>query len=287
MKASEAQVNILTTVATLRYTNLAKIKANARGMKMKLQNYLIVFIFLVYAQYCPAHNEPGRNRNTFKNSNSDSTEIQKQTVQSIKQRFGPDVIIRMDVKSNGVINGLLGKGLNKGLTETDPQRRALQFLELNKDLFLIENPKEQLQIANTDPATMGTHSIYIEQVEKGLKVFGGSYVFNFIKDSDGIPQITGFIGNFRPMARGMNTTPSISAEQAVQIAMGDSVCQGKNPSLSRDPWLYIREFNRQLKLVWYFSLKGINSCESNKYFFIIDAQNGKVLWAGCYNEMPG
>lgn len=251
---------------------------------MKPHKYLIIIALLLFTRNCPAQNTSSKNLDTLQSSNYDSTEIQKQTVQSINQRFGPD-IKRLDVKPNGVINSLISKGLNKRLTETDPEKRVLQFLEMNKDILHIENVKEQITILKNDQKLTDRLNIAVPQVENNIHVIDGVFFFSLSKNPSGVTLIDGLSGRFCPEARGICTIPAINAQAAEQVALTDTICIGQNPTLDGSPLLRIKLYKDQAKLVWFVSLKNIYSCKSGTYDFYIDAQDGTVLGTRCF-EMP-
>jgi Zn-dependent metalloprotease len=246
--------------------------------------YLTITVFMILSfQYCTAQDiQMDRPKEIV---NTDSTEIQKNIVQDIRNRFGSNIKMRMSsVNSKGIISGLSGFELNKDLTATDPRKRAFQFLEMNKDILRIENPREQFEISQHDPECNDEDCVTLEQVEKGVMVFGGHVEFRFIRDSSGVMEIEGFRSHICPDTRGINTFPAISEERVRQIALGDSICKGFSPSLNPAPFLCIKEYNQVFRLVWLVNIKNINICESKVYDFTIDANDGKVLWAGCYKR---
>ncbi len=246
---------------------------------------ILASMSLIFARYGISQVDSGREPEIAPKPNRDSTEIQKQTVQAIMERYGPD-LRGLSVNSKGIVYGFFGSNLNKGLTAKDPKGRVFQFLEINKDILKIENPKKQLRFVDYDRTELKFPDVSLEQVENDVLVWGGLYNFRFIKDSSGVYQIRTFMGNFFPEASAINTKPSISADRALQIAFEDTICREENPSLDRAPTLYIRDYDKQLKLVWSVNLNGINTCETKIYIFNIDAQSGKVLASGCRHNMP-
>jgi Zn-dependent metalloprotease len=185
------------------------------------------------------------------------------------------------INDNGIPTRLEGH-LSDGITATDPVEMAYQFFELHKDLFQLDNPKKELLLksCNTDKCVGNTH-VSLDQVVNDIKVRYGGYALHF-KSNGSLYYLNGAID---PEARKVDTTPSISAEQAKQIAASNPDYEYNNPYFN-DVELLIAHFEDGYHLVWRFFLGEITAdfrdqggLVQTKYdfFYIIDAKTGDIL----------
>jgi hypothetical protein len=206
-------------------------------------------------------------------TNPDTTDAQRATLRLIWERFG----INCCVNRNGVLTGLFGDRINLGLTSNDPVERVYQFLERNRDLLNLENPREELLLKRCSRNDNGTGHVHLYQKANGIIVNGSFYHFIFTTDPDsqGI-RLYELEGAYYPEARFINTIPAISQAQAESIAVHDPRHNGAIPNI-RNTKLLIMGIDGSLRLVWQMAVT--NGAFGGSAGYIIDAQSGAILAA--------
>ena len=158
---------------------------------------------------------------------------------------------------------------------SDRVEDSYRFLELNKDKFQLENPRQELKlrgvIGPAKYADIKTTAVKFDQVVNGIKVASEGFTIQF--ESGGAYYFCH--GQIDTSARHVNTNPSISQSQAEQIAFNDTLNFGTNPK-AVDIELIIARFNSDLCLVWTF---GVTNNRGGSWKYLIDAQTGKILFA--------
>jgi len=191
----------------------------------------------------------------------DSAAIRIQNVKALAiGRFGD----RIKFDKYGIPIEITGN-LSKGLTGTDVVEKAYQFFEINKDIFQIDQPRQELVIGEVIKEATSTVKFY--WVLNGVKVQYGGYFLQFSRDGS----LYNVEGQVDPEARSINTKPSISEEQAKQIAINDSLNAGK-PAEIKEMELLIGRFKGEIKLAWTFYLTN-----SLSWHYAIDAHTGEIL----------
>ena len=206
----------------------------------------------------------------------DSTDIQRAKVRALMERFrfrfgyGGGAGVQRD----GRIIGLERLELNIGLTSRDPVERIYQFLERHEDLFGMQNPRQEL-VLRGNGFRGNSGRVRFEQVVGEIPVRHGFFDFMLEADSGG-PTISSLQNNYYPAARDVNTSPSITMEQAEQIALADTAHEGKSTAIYGTPQLMIADVEEALHLVWYLDVDGGGYMGASHY--LIDAHTGQVLY---------
>jgi hypothetical protein len=207
----------------------------------------------------------------------DSSEVQRQMVRLVIERFGL-ALGRGDglaVNRDGIVTAIRGRAINRGLTAIDPTERANQFLEMHRDLFGLESPRQELVVERST-----TRTVVFQQMANGIPVILGrslirlaqvGYTFHFRPDSSLIER---FGGEIYPEARNVSPNPAISREQAIAIAQSDTAHGGQPTEVSVAD-LYIAKFDDGCRLVWRLGISGGGYGGAGIYF--IDAQSGAIL----------
>ena len=180
-----------------------------------------------------------------------------------------------NVADDGTIASLSGKTLGLGLTEPDTIDRIYQFFELYKELFQIENPREELSVLRFARNQYGYHSIKFEQMVRGVKVRYSGFIVSLCPDTSFIDAVNGMI---HPQARSVNTVPDISADQAIIIAKADPA-HGDSVTYANKPELLIAKVGDIYHLVWKLGIGGGGYHGSASY--LIDAHTGEILEVKC------
>ena len=132
------------------------------------------------------------------------------------EEFGVGKLESVRLNEDGTVYSIYGD-INRGITATDPVEQCYQLLELHKDLFGLVNPREEMQSYRADERV-----VKLQQYHLGLKVQHGGYNVHF---RDG--KLTGLNGHVYPQARQVHSaTPTITKEQAFQIAKADILLNG-------------------------------------------------------------
>ncbi len=215
-------------------------------------------------------------------SEYDSTEVQKQVVDTIIHRFQMTRWegIRINVDKDGKVGYISRIVGNTGITSSDLIEGTFQFLEKNRDLFDIENPRLEFVFERIDTSYGHTGkeiNVGLSQVENGIEFlyhFSG-FRANFQPDSAGNYKLYSIFASIYPEARTINPKPTISAEMAKEIALNDSVNIGCDPKVAREPTLCFCKFDECIYLAWETLILGkVGLCGGT---YLIDAHSGNIL----------
>jgi len=206
---------------------------------------------------------------------SDSTDAQRATVQKIRGRFG---ITNAPVDKNGVITGIrdyLDNYIPLPMAGDDQLEWVYQFVDQNRDIFQLENPRQELSLRYSTTSRNGLVSFDFDQVVNGIKIRNGFLGMLIIPDSAIIKSMNCKIF---PQARSVNTTPNITREQAIDIALSDTAHTGIPPEIypnranvGPDPQLIIQIRDDIPHLVW-----PVHVYVGGPTYYI-DAHSGEVL----------
>jgi hypothetical protein len=243
---------------------------------------IVAFCLVVAMSAYAERNNPSQQPPIQPLDDPDSTEVQRQMVRLVIARFGLVIPCGegLGVNRDGIVTGIRARAINRGLTAIDPTERAYQFLELHRDLFGLENPRQELVVERST-----TRTVVFQQMANGIPVILGrslirlapvGYSFHIRPDSNLIEE---FGGEIYPEARNVNPNPAVSREQAIAIAQSDTAHGGQATEVS-GARLYIAKFNEGCRLVWRLGLSGGGHGGAGLYF--IDAQTGDIL-----NVIPG
>jgi len=175
--------------------------------------------------------------------------------------------MRFQLDKNGIPISIEGE-LSKGITAIDPVEMAYQFFELNKDLYRIESPRDELIVKGIiEGGELGT-TIKLGQVVGGIRVDSRGFILQYGRAK----KLWCVDGQIDPDARQVDATPKITFEQAFQIALADTLDHGPKP-VPLNQELVIMRFKDGLHLVWDF---GMNTGRL-PWHYTIDAHTGEIL----------
>lgn len=155
--------------------------------------------------------------------------------------------------------------------------KAYQFIENRKDIFKLENPRDELILkrASIRPDRQNNAVIFTHAVN-GVKVLGAGYTIRLKADG----KVFDFSGMIHPEAKKVDTTPRISKQQVIDIVIkeaGEGDPDADDPPV-KDPELLIAKFDDEFILIWFTGMGySAKYGTSGNYFYYIDAQNGEVL----------
>jgi Zn-dependent metalloprotease len=238
------------------------INKKIKGANMKTIKFIFLLVVMtaITINYCLS----SESNNQAKPNNSikpDTAAIRIQNTKALSIiRFGDK--IKLD--DNGIPIEIQSN-LSKGLTSTDIVEKVFQFFEINKDIFGIENPKNEFIVDAVLEDEI--QAVKFHWTVNGVKVASN---FRVLFSKDGLPIY--YSGKIYPEARLINTKPSISEEQAKQIAMNDSLNTGQE-STFMDMELVIGKFkDNKFQLAWTFGISN-----SRPWIYAIDAHSGEIL----------
>jgi Zn-dependent metalloprotease len=216
--------------------------------------------------------------NQFPTAANDSTEIQRSIVRQLHERFG---LVRLAVERNGIIGAIDGRKVGYDLKGADRIERISNFFNANRDIFGIADPKSEFTIRLTDSDSLGNSLFWCGQQYNGIQIVVGGYMdqvqagyqISAIADSNFITSVKGV---YYPSSRRVDTNPSISYEQARDIAANDSKYAG-NSIIQSKPELFIACYGDDCRLAWRI---GVNTSQAEgPVRYIIDAHTGEILQA--------
>ncbi|MCD6161294.1 MAG: PepSY domain-containing protein [candidate division Zixibacteria bacterium] len=243
-----------------------------------INKILIIFITLLISANAQ-ENKKQNSQELPDTSKTNSYEFKIKEPSKVIEEFGLGKIEKINLNDNGTPSWIWGD-LNKGITETDPIEKCYQFFELHKELFGMINPREELVVYRTQGGDR-VSTVKFYQAHGGVRVRFGQYFVHFNKDE----KITGINGSFDPEARSIDAIPSISVEQAREIAINSMEKPTTNlytPERVK-PELYIARFggnddvfNGKFRLVWKWPFVGVPPDNSSWYYYI-DAKTGEFV----------
>ena len=188
----------------------------------------------------------------------------------IVKEFGQGKLTNIDLAANGIPSNLFGD-LNIGITASDPTEKCYQLFEIHKDLFGLINPREELLQYWTGKQDGAINTIKFRQMYNGIKIENGQYFVHFNRDGT----LNGVNGHLFPEARRVNTTPTISIEQARQIAATNANTKGVKAGNVTHSELVIFGHGDTFHLCWALNITNFAVFFSEKFY--VDAHSGEVL----------
>ncbi|WMW22876.1 M4 family metallopeptidase [Methanolobus mangrovi] len=170
------------------------------------------------------------------------------------------------------------KGVLAQAEHLDPGIAAIEFLDQNKGLFLLDSVQKEMLLKRIDTDRLGARHVRMQQVYKELPVFGSEIIVHI----DANNKIKGTTGKLTP-GIDLPEKPKITDEQALKVALGDD----RNNSLGRlhaEPALMIlTQFVEQPHLVWHVTVNGMDRDLKGddtpaKWEYFVDALSGEIVW---------
>ncbi|MBN1290827.1 MAG: M4 family metallopeptidase [Candidatus Latescibacteria bacterium] len=127
----------------------------------------------------------------------------------------------------------LNPGAEKNASGVTSDERALIFLESNKNLFLLDSPRDELELISSTVTSDGRKHVKFQQIYRGLRIWGQQLVIHF--DSNDTPY--SFNGRYVP-------TPSNLDPDGMQIQKNAAIETAMNNLSSTKT---ITEFDQSLK----------------------------------------
>jgi hypothetical protein len=226
---------------------------------------LVSLILLISPIYGTQDSDNGTQKNLV--DGKQKTAAYERTLNLVVARYGENWAIADD----GTINALNGQKNRLRLEGADVVDRIYRFFELNRDIFQMENPREELIVEHVSPGPRGDKTVSFEQRFRGIRVLFSGYSAITLPDSTFLESVSGY---YRPLARTVDVTPNITPEKAKEIAQADPE-NGKNLTYTNTPELVISCLKDGCYLVWYVGVYGGRF--SGDALYQIDAHTGAIL----------
>ena len=187
-----------------------------------------------------------------------------------------DSIVNPSIRfENGIPRNLTVRIPIPDSVEDDPLEMSFFFLEQYKDLFLLLNPRQQLQLERRS-GTGEEKSLFFRQIHQDIPILGSAVVVRLVND-----EVRSVSANYLTDLD-VDINPSISSRQAERIAhetasVGENCILGKTSLMILDYGLF-NYTSRDPHLVWRASV----GCSADVTTYI-DAINGEVLHMVTHN----
>ena len=232
-------------------------------MELRKYSILALLAFMIVVGFFGGSIADGQSADSSGKSDSLSAYIENVRLTLIG-RYG----MRFQLDKNGIPTSIEGE-LSKGITAIDPVEMAYQFLELNKDLYQIESPRDELIVKGViEGGELGT-TIKLGQVVGGIRVDSRGFILQYGRAK----KLWCVDGRIDPQARQVNTTPAISEKQAKEIVCA-TIQDREPPPTPKDagssgPIICRPVQGGQLHLAWIVRL------DTLRYY--VDAHNGEIF----------
>ncbi|WP_289039648.1 M4 family metallopeptidase [uncultured Zobellia sp.] len=177
------------------------------------------------------------------------------------------------------IQSKAGKEVATLASKQAPEQVANDYLADVKQLIQIENPgAEFVEIANTTDA-LGQKHLKMQQVFKGIKVYGGEVILHFDKSN----KVSAMNGRNKPTPRIESTIPKLSAQDALQRVENDLGVSFPAKAEKTNSIFADADYEEEL-LIYPFEGKNVLARHltvhpniKDRWEYFIDAQNGRIL----------
>jgi Zn-dependent metalloprotease len=163
-----------------------------------------------------------------------------------------------------------GRPEYRGEIGGDRVEDSYRFFEIYKDSYGLINPRQELKLEGEQKDSL-IEAVFFYQVVNGVKV--ASEIKAYFKP-DGLLDCV--LGQIDTNARKVDTNPTISDEQARQIAADDTKKRGTTLEQAKTVELMIGRFDGICRLVWDINVLRLDSILIDSDYFI-DAKTGAIL----------
>ncbi len=199
---------------------------------------------------------------------------QERDLGALRQR-DPELKIRWDESLNApaLMTGKLAEPF-RGISQKVVEQAALEFLEENRSLFRMDDPKRELGLINKVTDSAGNICVAMQQKHKGIPVNGGTIRVQFAAD-----KTVNRVANKYVPDIDLDTEPKIDIDAALKAALDDAG-EG-NVDSTHTPTLAIIRHDGSFYLAWDISIDDREHSRLMRYY--IDAQTGNVIFS--YNDL--
>ena len=191
-----------------------------------------------------------------------------------------------EARRNGVSSYREGRDGARPAWAEEAFRRSLAHLKQHGKALGLVDPEAELTLAGADRDGLGQTHVRLDQVHRGVPVFGGQLITHM--DADSVREFVG--GRVYASARRVDTTPRIDAARAVAAARS---ALGYAGHFAREPQAKLVVLPHEVRnrhgeagaslvyLVELLILDGTASTAHHHYF--VSADDGSVVWH--YNNL--
>ena len=177
------------------------------------------------------------------------------------------------------------KGLLAKATQKDPAKAALDFMDSNKDLYLLRSVSKEMLVKRIDTDRMGARHVRMQQVYKDLPVFGSELIVHI----DANDNVKGSTGKLTPDLD-LPDKAKITEDQALEIALKDDKNNSRGKLHAEPKLMILSQFIAEPHLVWHLTVDGTDKDldgneTSAKWEYFVDALTGEIVWK--YNNEQG
>lgn len=206
---------------------------------------------------------------------------QKDVLENLK-KVDPNVEIKWDERTG---SPLRVKGLLARVEQKEPGKAAMEFIDANKGLFLLESVQKEMRLKRIDTDRVGIRHVRMQQVYKELPVFGSEIIVHI----DANNNIKGTTGKLTPNID-LPEKPKITDEKALKIVLSDDRNNSKVRMHSEPNLMILTQFIKTPHLVWHVTVEGKDKDlygdeTPAKWEYFVDALNGEIVWK--YNNEQG
>ncbi|MDI3486587.1 MAG: bacillolysin, partial [Methanolobus sp.] len=178
------------------------------------------------------------------------------------------------------VKGLLAKAEKK-----DPGMAAIEFMEVNKDLYLLNSVNKEMLVKRIDTDRIGARHVRMQQVYKELPVFGSEIIVHIDADDN----IKGTTGKLTPEID-LPDKAKVTGEEALKTVLEDDKNNSRGKLHAEPTLMVLSQFVKKPHLVWHVTVDGIDKDLGGddtpaKWEYFVDALTGKVVWK--YNNEQG
>ncbi|SHH29216.1 M4 family metallopeptidase [Tepidibacter thalassicus] len=207
---------------------------------------------------------------------AEQTNIDKITIQEDAQIYTQNQdkleknIIKFNKKNElGFLKGKLSSKLEKDMDG------VIKFFEENKDIFKINNPKEEFELISKKTDNLGYTHIKLQQMYRGTPLYGRQYIVHF-DDNGNIYVVNGLIDNevYKKFPKKADRSANIGRKSAIEIAKNEV----KAKKIMGEPEVKycFYELNNEYIPVYEVSL-GVLEPEMADWHIFIHAKTGEVV----------
>ncbi len=204
----------------------------------------------------------------------DPVKKQRDVLDNIK-KTSPNVDVKWDEQTG---SPLRVKGLLVRTEQRDPLNAAMEFLDANKELFLLDSMQKEMLLKRVDTDRVGNKHVRMQQVYNKLPVFGSEIIVHMDADSN----IKGTTGRLTPKID-LPDKAKITAEKALKNVLKDDKENTKSNLHAEPSLMILSQFVKETHLVWHVTVNGVDKTLSGedtpaKWEYFVDALDGKIVW---------
>lgn len=157
-----------------------------------------------------------------------------------------------------------------------------EFFNQNKDIFNINNPKDEFEVISEKTDNLGSTHIKLQQVYKGIPLFGKEYIVHF-NESGNVYAVNGKFDNiaYKKLKNSKKDDKYISKDSAIESAKSE--IEFNKLIADPSPELYYYEVEGSYLPVYEVRLSFIDP-EPGDWYIFIDAKSGDIV--NKYNKAP-